>query len=292
MCGRWLGIDFSGDFRQWSAGRSKSNVWVARVEDSNGLALEELTQIQSLPGDGTPFDRLVGLLSKRECDATAIDAPFSVPREYVPSGSHAELLNLVARIDPEDNRPFPSGKAFREAVVKEGPPLSSPKPCRRTDCYWRCKGVNVRSTLWNGVRPGAPMTAACLTMLHRSGCPIWPWCNSNEKGLLVEAFPAAQLLTWKMKFESYNGPYRDPAKTRNAQTIRDGIVAGLQKRVNIGERFGHTVRQSADALDAVLCCFAAIAVTRDQVACPPQYPEACREGWISVMRDDGRLHQG
>jgi predicted nuclease with RNAse H fold len=286
MCARWLGIDFSGDFQQWSARRSKSNVWVARVEDSNGLALEELTQIQSLPGDGTPFDRLVALLSKREFDAAAIDAPFSVPQEYVPSGDHAELLNLVSRIPCEDNRPFPSGKAFREAVVKEGPPLSSPKPWRRTDCYWRCKGVNVRSTLWNGVRPGAPMTAACLTLLYRSGCPIWPWSNSSKKGLLVEAFPAAQLRTWSMKFERYNG------SSSERQEIREEIVDAVVKRVKVSLDFIKKMRESADALDAVVCCFAAIAVTRDQVACPPQYPEACREGGISVMRDDGRWHQG
>jgi hypothetical protein len=86
-----------------------------------------------------------------------------------------------------------------------------------------------------------------------------------------------------MKFQGYNGPYRDPEKTRNAQNIRDEIVKGLEDRVNLGV-FGHTVRESTDALDAVLCCFAAIAVTRDQVACPPECQVSCREGWISVMR--------
>lgn len=175
MPGRWLGIDFSGDYRRWSAGTTRSNVWVATVEESNGFVLKDVKRPQQLMGSGNPFERLIALLSERDFDAAAIDAPFSVPQDFVPGGSHAELLNLVGRIPSEDNRPFPSGKAFREAVVREGPPLSSPKPLRRTDCYWRCKGVNVRSTLWNGRRPGAPMTAACMTLLRRSGCPLWPW---------------------------------------------------------------------------------------------------------------------
>jgi hypothetical protein len=292
MSGRWLGIDFSGDYRRWSAGTTKSNVWVATVEESNGLKLEDLKQPQQLTGSGTPFERLIALLSERDFDAAAIDAPFSVPERHVPNGKHTDLLSAVDSIPCKDNRPFPKGQEFVDKVVTDGPRLVEKKPLRRTEQYWRNQRVNVRSTLWNGPRGGAPMTAACLTLLNRSGCPVWPWSDAKDRGLLVEAFPAAQLLTWGMKFQGYNGPYRDPAKTRNAQRIRDEIVGGLEKRVNIGERFGHTVRQSADALDAVLCCFAAIAVTRDQVACPPEYPEACREGWISVMRNDGRWHQG
>jgi hypothetical protein len=196
MPARWLGIDFSGDFRQWSARRSKSNVWVAGVEHSNGFALKDLKQIQCLSGDGDPFERLVALLSRREFEAAAIDAPFSVPQDYVPNGKHADLLSAVDGIPCKDNRPFPRGQEFVEKVVGVGPRLLDKKPLRRTDQDWCDRGVNVRSTLWNGARPGAPMTVACLTLLSRSGCPLWPWSDPNQQGLLVEAFPAAQLLTW------------------------------------------------------------------------------------------------
>ena len=41
--------------------------------------------------------------------------------------------------------------------------------------------------------------------------------------------------------------------------------------------------QSADALDAVLCAFAAVAVTEDRLAVQPP-PDAGAEGWIAVHR--------
>jgi predicted nuclease with RNAse H fold len=286
MSGRWLGIDFSGDYRRWSVGTTKSNVWVATVEESNGLKLKDLKQPQQLTGSGTPFERLIALLSERDFDAAAIDAPFSVPQEYVPNGSHGELLELVGNIPREGTRAFPSRKALLDALSKKGFPLSPRKQYRQTDRYWLAQGVGVRPPLWNGARPGAPMTAACLTLLYRSGCPIWPWSNSSKKGLLVEAFPAAQLRTWSMKFERYNG------SSSERQEIREEIVDAVVKRVKVSLDFIKKMRESADALDAVVCSFAAIAVTRNQVAFPPQYPEAHAEGWISVMRNHARWHQG
>src|SRR3989337_2348207 len=79
---RWLGIDFSGNYRQWSAGRTNSNVWVATIENSDGLRLVDLRMVQKLEGNGSPFERLICLLGKGDFRAAAIDAPFSIPSQF------------------------------------------------------------------------------------------------------------------------------------------------------------------------------------------------------------------
>lgn len=96
-----------------------------------------------------PFRRLCDELSKGDFNAAALDAPFSIL-----------------------------------TVTGAPPPLSLPKPLRATEAYWRDQGINVRSTLWNGPRGGAPFAAACITLLHRAGRPVWPWAKAP--GMLVE----------------------------------------------------------------------------------------------------------
>lgn len=91
---------------------------------------------------------------------------------------------------------------------------------RHTESEWQTRGVNVRSTLWNGPRGGAPFTVACLTLLHRTGRPIWPWCR-DEKNCLVEAFPAAQLRHWKLPFIGYNGVKGARSTCRGPKTAAD-----------------------------------------------------------------------
>jgi GTP pyrophosphokinase len=254
---RWIGIDFSGDCRMWSSGCGISNVWVAEaLESRTGLRLESLRRVQQLDGNGHPFDRLVGLLSRRDFNAAGIDAPFSVPAEFLPAGGHRALLGLVETINRQETNPFPSGQAFKDAVTN-GHTLQSPKPYRKTEEYWKNKGVNVRSTLWVEPRGGSAMTSACLALLGRSGCNLWPWVESGP-GLLVEAFPAAQLKTWKLPFQKYSG--NDSVALNN----RKAIVAALSKRIDLN---GHesALLSSADALDSVLCAFAGLAVTKCSV---------------------------
>ena len=60
------------------------------------------------------------------------------------------------------------------------------------------------------------MTASCLYLLSKTGCPIWPWF-SGVPGLLAEAFPAARLKHWKLPFQRYNDP--DKVGTANRKTI-------------------------------------------------------------------------
>ena len=140
---RWLGIDFSGDRRKWSAGCSKSNVWIADIRPLNDVVqLVDLRRVRELFGDGSPFELLAGLLAKRAFLAAAIDAPFSVPKDFLPNGSHKALLEVVAKLSL--NTSFPDAQTFADAVIK-GRRMAVPKPLRETERMWQERGLNVRS---------------------------------------------------------------------------------------------------------------------------------------------------
>ena len=269
---RWLGIDFSGDVRKWSPGCSTSNVWIAEVvEQGRGLRLDKLGRVQTLPGLEPPFERLASRLRATDFCAAAIDAPFSVPADFIPAQGHDELLALVRRISQE-SRPFPEALTFADAVIK-GRAMLNRKPLRHTECEW---GVNVRSALWTGPRGGAAMTSACLALLSAINRQLWPWCQYPE-GIIAEAFPAAQLKKWQLPHQQYS----DSKKTALSISNRQRITEALKQRIVLGD-FESQVLCSADALDAVLCAFAAIAITRDTfVPIPSGYPR--EEGWIAVQ---------
>ncbi len=276
----WLGIDFSGDHRMWSANR-RSNVYVAEVRIQQGKNfLSALQTVQELPGQEQPFQRLVSRLKAKGFTAAAIDAPFSVPSEYLPCGGHKALLELVAGIERPKNWPFPAAQDFVCRILS-GRDLLSKRPLRRSELAWRKRKVNVRSTLWAGPRGGAAMTAACLTLLHQSRCPVWPWRQADEPGLLVEAFPAAQLCHWGMKHDRYD----DASQERIANRAR--LVDSLSEFIEIpDDGLRAKMKQCADALDAVLCAFAAIAVSTGRLA---QSPVPSDEGQIAVgERIDGQ----
>lgn len=269
---RWLGIDFSGNHLKWRAGCSTSNVWIADVRrDERGLHVHDVRRVQGLPGSGDPFDRLAAVLVRGDYDAAGIDAPFSVPDEFVRRvGGHAPLVKLVGSRSAA-GRPFIDGRDLVRIVAGQAPPLTPPKPLRETDAYWRDQGVNIRSPMWTGARPGAPMTAACLTLLHRAARPMWPWALAGS-GVLVEAFPAGQLKTWGLPRISYDG------SSAGATAVRTTILDGISGRVRVGP-WKSTLLGSADALDAVLCSFAAVTA---RTASPPRSALAATEGSVLV----------
>jgi Protein of unknown function (DUF429) len=270
----YLGIDFGGNHLMWRPNR-KGNIYIATVCcQQECLVLTGLQRVQCLPGDEPPFQRLIALLKTRNFAAAAIDAPFSIPRVYMPSGGHRDLLDQVAGIERDKNRPFPTAQGFASRFPVD-PTMSSMKPLRKTELAWSEQGINVRSTLWAGPRGGAAMTAACLTLLHDCHSPIWPWDPPSESGgLLVEAFPAAQLCHWKLEFQGYNGNEAEAASRRK------DLVASVSNWIEIpDDSFRKEMEDSADALDAVLCAFAAIAVTTNQLA---QTPIPGEEGAIAV----------
>jgi predicted nuclease with RNAse H fold len=249
---RCLGIDFSGNFRMWSPGCGTSNVWIAETEGSDRrLKLVNLRRVQQLDGDCAPFTRLAQYLRETDFDVAAIDAPFSIPLEHLHSRPHRDLLELVANMELSGGRPFPSAREFVDRVF-EGLSPATRKPLRRTEEYWTPLDLNVRSTLWAGPRGGAAMTVACLKLLHEANCPIWPWERSGRR-LLVEVFPAAQLRHWSLPHQAYN------RNTEKELAVRRSLVLALSERIDLGE-FTEKLQQSADALDAVVCAFAANAV--------------------------------
>ena len=124
-------------------------------------------------------------------------------------------------------------------------------------------GVNVRSTMWAGPRGGAPFAVACMTLLARHNGPIWPIRMNGRRGcVLVEAFPAAQLRQWGRPHSGYNGP-DGPATSR-----RTSILTWLQQErgLRLNSEHRQACLSSADALDAVICIYAAAAVATDRLA--------------------------
>jgi hypothetical protein len=271
---RWIGIDFSGDHTKWSAGCSTSNVWVADVrrDEAAGFRLHDVRRVQQLAGSGGPFARLAKLLASGTFIAAAIDAPFSVPSQFVNRvGGHAGLVKLVGSSAPT-GRSFLRGADMVQLIAGTPPPLNPKKPLRATERWWTDLGVNTRSTMWAGARGGAPMTAACLTLLHQAARPAWPW-SSAPSGLLVEAFPAAQLRTWSLPHRQYDG------STALAIANRKRIVKTLSKLLHVGT-WASTLLGSADALDAAVGAFAAIAIAKlDPV---PNTAGSCAEGCIAI----------
>lgn len=245
-----LGIDFSGAAAAWRLRCTRPTVWIATVDTSDFPKLIDVFPVQALPGTGEPFGRLVELLRAGGYAAAGIDAPFCIPAEYMPRGGHAALLAAVAALPNAPDRPFPSGASLVELAAAITP-LRQKKPLRDTERSWAARGVNTRSTLWNGPRGGAPFAAACLTLLARADRPAWPW--SNGHGMLVESFPAAQLKAWDLPHVGYAAPEQ--------RLAREIILQGLRQRLDVDPAHAETVLSSPDALDAVLAAFGAIEAT-------------------------------
>lgn len=267
----FIGIDFSGGSQPWRSQVRNPTVWIAtiRVHGGERLALDDLHPVQNLPGSGDAFAKLVNWLGGVKFAAAAIDAPFSIPAIHIPQGSHPELVRRVGWMSPGHGRPFPTGEQL-VALANSVSPMTSFKPHRLCESYWAHRGVNVRSTLWNGPRGGAPLTAACLALIAWTGLPCWPWWRHSP--MLVEAFPAAQLRHWGLPYEGYSG---------STQEVRRDIVNAFARRLSVPTPHRYQMLESPDALDAVLAAFAAVAVCRNRIAVPPP-DNTEEEGWIAI----------
>lgn len=163
----------------------------------------ELQPVQCIAGNGSPFQRLADLLAGTQFSAAAIDAPFSLPSRYVPTEGWLKLLQLVDALSVEAEMPFPRAQSLI-ALAQTTSHLESQKPLRLTEKLWSDRRINVRSTLWWKPRGGAPFAAACMKLLATARFPpCWPWSTQIE-GLVVEAFPAAQLWSWKLPLQKYD----------------------------------------------------------------------------------------
>ncbi len=263
------GIDFSGNVEMWEPRCGRSNVWIATARlGANQPELLKLGSVQELPGEVHPFDRLVKLLTDANYIATSIDAPFSLPARHMPKGGFPALLKAVNAFEKE-GQPFAKAEQlvrYAESIK----PKKENKPMRATEALWKRQGANVRSTLWNGPRGGAPFTTACLTLLAKAGRPVWPWAK-NGTGLLVEAFPAGQLRCWGLPDRGY----------ANGASTRRKILQRLSNRIVLPATLRSKCLDNADALDAVLCLFSAIAAASGAAPCENR-KAAETEGWIAV----------
>ncbi|MFN3890764.1 MAG: DUF429 domain-containing protein [Beijerinckiaceae bacterium] len=267
------GIDFSGDSNMWNRRCGRSNVWIAEgTQEGERVRLKSLRQVQSFDGDLTPFRSLSAYLSSGIVDYAAIDAPFSLPKDYL-QGNAEEAWKAVTEL-PVEKRHFPSGEALVSLFASDLLPRGK-KVLRETESYWKTNGVNVRSTLWNGPRGGAPFTAACMTLLGYHRGSVWPIRDTGGT-TLVEAFPAAQLKQWQMEYNGYNGD------TTEAILARELIITGLlTKGLCADTHLIDLCRKSADALDAVVCLFSASATAKGITAVQPgEYSRV--EGHICV----------
>jgi hypothetical protein len=232
----FVGVDFSGDAHQWRKGVRSPSVWIAHLSDDEIPTVTSLVPVQALPGNGDPFLRLARLLGDGAFAAAAIDAPFSVPASFLPDGGWRSLVALNDAL-PLVGRPFPRADHFLSCL----PFKAHGKPLRATEQQWRTHGLNVRSAVWWQPRGGAPLTTACLKLIAVAGHPpCSPW-HPVHNGMLVEAYPAAQLHRWGLPYQGYNG--------HKGADVRNRIVDAC-------------VRASADALDAVLAAFGAMAARR------------------------------
>jgi hypothetical protein len=246
-------------------------VWIAGAElDSSKLKLVSLEPVQDLSGSGNRFQRLVEFLGAADYVAAAIDAPFSIPSAHMPPGGHRALLDLVSALPNAQDRPFPKGGEL-VALAERACTKASAKPLRECEKYWAKRGVNTRSTLWNGPRGGAPFAAACLALINRCHRPCWPWKQTSQ-GLLVEAFPAAQLRQWNLPYQGYSGD--------EGASVRRQIAAAIAHRIEISETFMPLILDSPDALDAVIAIFGGIAVSSGALAVAA--PHDTQEGWIAA----------
>jgi hypothetical protein len=231
--------------------------------------------VQQLPGTSTPYEKLSELLANKRFAAAAIDAPFSIPQRHVPTAGWLDLLKKVDALDLVENAPFPRGTALIQ-LAKSIAELEQLKPLRLTEKYWCDRKVNVRSTLWWKPRGGAPFAAACMKLLAMAKFPpCWPWAGA-EQGLIAEAFPAAQLQSWKLPYQKYDGS--------NGLEVRRQIISGLesQSRITFGS-FRSAAEDCADALDAVIASFAALATHRGQATYPlVNRSTVLLEGWIAI----------
>lgn len=272
---RVLGLDFSGNAAMWRPGCRRSNVWLAEATQRSvdgPLVVDTLHQVQSLPGDALPFHRLAARLGRGDFAACGIDAPLGIPCHALPQGTtRQQLIERVSTLPVGRGRDFPKGGALLSLLDGAGLPERGAKVLRSCELPYR--RLNVRSTLWNGPRGGAPFTVAALALVGQSGCPCWPW--QHAPGMLAEVFPAAQLAAWALPHQRYQG------STAVAQANREAIVAALDDRCQLSAAHRRDCLASADALDAVLCLFGALAAVAGTLSEPLPEPPPI-DGWIAV----------
>lgn len=171
---RFIGIDFSGAVRPWLPRVTNPTVWIATVEATGQhLTVRELRPAQDLPGSGDGFSKLVNWLGEGKFAAAAIDAPFSIPAIHIPDGEHAELLRRVGWMLVGKGRVFPAGDQL-VALANSVSPMTSLKPLRHCEAYWRNAGSK------SGRRSGMGHVVVLPSRRHVSPLSRGPRCPAGH----------------------------------------------------------------------------------------------------------------
>ncbi len=268
-------LDFSASKAKWARGCRNSNVWLATatLDDSGSLFLNELLRPQSIPGSGTPFQNLAKILKTGEFEAVGIDAPLSVPIEFLPEGKHQRLVETIVNLGDGESD-FPSGKLLIEKLVSAEHLPYGIKKFRKTEELWRRK-VSTRSALWAGPRGGTGLLSAAIILMHQTNRQLWPL--HQRENLLLEVFPAAQLHQWGLPTVRYDGS--DTTARKNREIICNGIAA----KISGLDTWREILLDSGDALDAVVGLFGVAAMLTGKLVSESER-DYLEEGWIGVAK--------
>ena len=96
----YIGVDFSGSAEQWGHRRNKSNVWISVIvkDDADCCMVTDLFRVQRCMNTFRaehPFEALGQFLRQTDFVAAGIDAPFSIPKEYVPKQGYGVPIRKV-----------------------------------------------------------------------------------------------------------------------------------------------------------------------------------------------------
>ena len=277
----WVGIDFSGSNPSWAPKTSKSNIWICVVRETrrNQFRLICLDRLQNFFRSGPlmPVQALAKYLETGPFTCAAIDAPFSLPVVAMPKRGFSELLEEVRALKIDVGRWIPRGRQLIEIAQQRIPDLED----RGSKSYPRVVEKEFgasRTPLWCGPRPGAPFTVACLWLLANANTKhLWGGEKGASKVRVVEAYPAGQLAYWRWPNKNYDGTKGDAPQNR--KTIVQKLM--LNWNIEIGDQARGALLESADALDSLICSFAARAASLGIAEKLPKTPQET-EGWISI----------
>ena len=277
----WVGIDFSGSNSSWSPRTSRSNIWICVLREAqhNKFQVTKLDRVQGFFSSRSLslIQSLANYLNAGSFTCAAIDAPFSLPAAAMPKGGFLELLEEVRALKIDADRWVPRGHQLIEIAKRRIPDLED----RGSKSYPRIVEKEFsasRTPLWGGARPGAPFTVACLWLLASANIThLWGGEKHASSVRVVEAYPAGQLAHWGWPSKGYDGD------ENNAPQIRKSIIRMLKCcwSTEIDDRSHNALETSADALDSLICAFAARAATLGIAEKLPAIPQE-REGWISI----------
>jgi predicted RNase H-like nuclease len=188
---------------------------------------------------------------------------------------------LLLALDAPLGWPAPMGNAL--SAHKAGDPFLPTADIlfrRETDRFIREKFK--KQSLDVGADRIARTAYAALTLLkylsETSGYPVQLAWDAEFTGIAaIEVYPAATLRSYGLPDSGY--------KTKSDHKVRQEIIGGLNgvEEFFLDKSIALPL-QSADALDAVICCLAGLDFLRGSVHQPADEELARKEGWIWVRK--------